>query len=557
MTMATKYLDYSTFGGGAIERELFDYIRSILPDGSTILEFGSGYGTDQLLKHYNVISIEHDPEYHKQRPERHKAYLAALVDGWYDPEVVKTAMEDHFDLILVDGPPHGGRAGLLNHIDLFKDIRCQIIFDDVDRVIDHDTMLTFCRERGYKYEIIAGEEKRFAYCYKIACFTVITGNYDTLMPPKRTSPGIDYICITDNPELRSDIWEIKVIPTESDKVKQQRRIKCWPYNILGDYGLTIYVDGNQQIKEDILGILEFYHGGFMTKKHPVRGTIQEEAEAVIKRKKAMPGNIMQQMEAYRDIPTDGLYETGCIIRDHDVKTMALCREWLRHIDAYTHRDQLSLPVAAHVQGVEIKRYGLTLHERYFHKVPHSSNRIFGVSIFYSTPFATDKNIGREYNRICSVVPDGSWICLRDGDSMFTTDFWGKQIEDILAAQGGNYDLFGCVTNRLSDSRQCPFPELFDESDYNHHKNIGLSLYKTKYTVVTPATKPIAGLFLLFHKDVWTRFPFKENDHQFDTDFGSRILQAGLKIGVCEGLYLFHDYRWGKENPRKYVKHLVL
>ena len=45
------------FGCGAITRALFDDIRFMVPDGSHILEFGSGRGTKELLKHYKVTSV--------------------------------------------------------------------------------------------------------------------------------------------------------------------------------------------------------------------------------------------------------------------------------------------------------------------------------------------------------------------------------------------------------------------------------------------------------------------------------------------------------------------
>ena len=46
------------FGEWAISEELYEDIKSILPEGKTILEFGSGSGTHELLKHWSVISVE-------------------------------------------------------------------------------------------------------------------------------------------------------------------------------------------------------------------------------------------------------------------------------------------------------------------------------------------------------------------------------------------------------------------------------------------------------------------------------------------------------------------
>lgn len=50
-----------TLGGWAIEAAVIEWIRAHIPSGSTILEFGSGAGTEVLSKHYRMFSVEHDP----------------------------------------------------------------------------------------------------------------------------------------------------------------------------------------------------------------------------------------------------------------------------------------------------------------------------------------------------------------------------------------------------------------------------------------------------------------------------------------------------------------
>ena len=52
-----------SFGGWSINEVCFDYIKDILPDGKIILEFGSGFGTEQLAKHYKMYSIENYKEW--------------------------------------------------------------------------------------------------------------------------------------------------------------------------------------------------------------------------------------------------------------------------------------------------------------------------------------------------------------------------------------------------------------------------------------------------------------------------------------------------------------
>jgi hypothetical protein len=41
----------NNFGGWAIQESCYEFIKKTLPEGSTILELGSGIGTDYLSKH--------------------------------------------------------------------------------------------------------------------------------------------------------------------------------------------------------------------------------------------------------------------------------------------------------------------------------------------------------------------------------------------------------------------------------------------------------------------------------------------------------------------------
>jgi hypothetical protein len=129
----------------AIGRELFDHIRSLVPDGGTILELGSGAGTNELLKHYMVFSIEDDEEYlglydshYIHAPIKPIPSERWDLGSWYDIEVLEKELPHNYDLILVDGPSYRGTAGRMGFwvcSDLFlQDV--PIVFDDVQLTVD-------------------------------------------------------------------------------------------------------------------------------------------------------------------------------------------------------------------------------------------------------------------------------------------------------------------------------------------------------------------------------------------------------------------------------------
>ena len=152
------------FGGSAISEQLFEVVSALVPDGGKILEFGSGEGTRELLKRWEVTSVEHNPKYYVNREHTIPVTLDRET-GWYHEDRVKIALnQGPFDLVIIDGPPGKARGSI--RIKLFEDISCPVIFDDVNRWIDRDAMRRFCKALGYEFEIIKGKEKDFAICRK-------------------------------------------------------------------------------------------------------------------------------------------------------------------------------------------------------------------------------------------------------------------------------------------------------------------------------------------------------------------------------------------------------
>ena len=57
-----------SINGPTLDNECIDYIKSILPEGQTILELGSGEGTIKLSEYYNMISVENQREWQDRYP---------------------------------------------------------------------------------------------------------------------------------------------------------------------------------------------------------------------------------------------------------------------------------------------------------------------------------------------------------------------------------------------------------------------------------------------------------------------------------------------------------
>jgi hypothetical protein len=154
-------IDRGNLGGWAIEFELLEWMKTNIPLGTNIVEFGSGNGTKELVKLWNVFSVESNKEWIGKSKSNY--CHAPLVNGWFDVEKVKGFLPDDYAAILVDAPTQndGGRSGILKHLNLFKkDVVW--IFDDVNRSADFQVMFETAKHFNKSYKVHKGKEKQFA-----------------------------------------------------------------------------------------------------------------------------------------------------------------------------------------------------------------------------------------------------------------------------------------------------------------------------------------------------------------------------------------------------------
>ena len=151
----------SNFGGWAIDYECFNYIRQILPDGSTLLELGSGLATNEFAKHYKVISIEQDinwvGKYNSTYIHAPLKQYVGLQYPWFDVDALQALKSMKYDLILVDAPVAGSqkptsRHGFHHNLHLFN-TEVPILFDDINRQGDYYNMVITANKLNKTYEV--------------------------------------------------------------------------------------------------------------------------------------------------------------------------------------------------------------------------------------------------------------------------------------------------------------------------------------------------------------------------------------------------------------------
>jgi len=123
-----------------IDLAIMSAIRQLVKPGSTIVELGSGNGTNRLTKEFTVYSIEDNLNWigycedsnYIHAPLVKLDYDEEIVE-WYNPDIIKENLPENYDLILIDGPAgKKGRSGFLANLDLFN-LNIPIVIDDTLR----------------------------------------------------------------------------------------------------------------------------------------------------------------------------------------------------------------------------------------------------------------------------------------------------------------------------------------------------------------------------------------------------------------------------------------
>lgn len=170
------------------------------------------------------------------------------------------------------------------------------------------------------------------------------------------------------------------------------------------------------------------------------------------------------------------------------------------------------------------------------------------------PYAADKDLGREYNRIMSLIPDNETACLMDIDTMFLT----PQQPGIIMQYIEKYPdaVLTCYTNRISPlSKQLLYGKVNEDPDIKVHMSCAVKMQLQPMSV-RMIGNAISGFLMVVPKSVWHKVKFVEGIGCLgvDTYFSRALHQKRIPILLMENLYIFHSYRMEKGIYDK--KHLV-
>lgn len=189
---------------------------------------------------------------------------------------------------------------------------------------------------------------------EIVVYTAILGDYDDLKNEEVKIPGCDFICFTDDHNLRSNLFNIVLCKRMyRDQTRDNRLYKILPHKFLKNYEYSLYIDGSVLVKtKNIIGLVKKYlkYSNLAVFSHPERDCIYDEAVACIKAKKDKKYIIEKQIRRYKKegYPEhNGLTENTILLRRHNAPDIiSLGEAWWKEVDSFSKRDQLSFNYVA-------------------------------------------------------------------------------------------------------------------------------------------------------------------------------------------------------------------
>lgn len=182
---------------------------------------------------------------------------------------------------------------------------------------------------------------------KIVIYTAFTGGYDNLKDPEFIDENCDYICFTDNPDTKSDVW--KIIPIESSNLDNNRiakQFKVLPHKFFPEYKYSLWIDGTFKIVGSIREyIYEYLRNPMLNVMHDDRDCVYDEFIISSSMSRYPTGVLEKQVKKYKNegFPAHyGLPSAGVIFRQHHnpiiIKVM---EDWWKEIIEFTNQDQIS------------------------------------------------------------------------------------------------------------------------------------------------------------------------------------------------------------------------
>ena len=153
------------------------------------------------------------------------------------------------------------------------------------------------------------------------------------------------------------------------------------------------------------------------------------------------------------------------------------------------------------------------------------------------PYEPCKQLGMAYNRAMDCAED--WVLLLDHDTFLCNPNWYEMCINAIIRVGHKAGWISAVTNRAANGSQ-KAPGAPDNENLVEHMSFAEMLYNRHGTELVEAANPeFTGFFILTHKKAWLDAYGFDYEFHVDGRYAKRLVEAGYKMYVMPGLYLYH------------------
>jgi Protein of unknown function (DUF616) len=235
-------------------------------------------------------------------------------------------------------------------------------------------------------------------------YTALVGKYETLNELQISrNPSTEYICFTDDKNLKSQTWKVVVLDNfmHLSPIRRSREIKMMGHRSFPSDSRILYIDNTVQLKVDGSEILNeaLVETDIAFMHHYTRRTVRGEFLAVSSYQLDNQRVINEQFDYYKknfpEVLKQKPFWGGLIARRNSKSADKFMRSWKNQYDLFTHRDQLSINVASIISGVSIGVIPGDNDDSIWHRWPiHNQRQIQMREIHHEKKFKKGRILAR-------------------------------------------------------------------------------------------------------------------------------------------------------------------
>lgn len=184
-------------------------------------------------------------------------------------------------------------------------------------------------------------------------YSALVGRYENLQEqPVALTSNIPFILFTDDPELRSSTWDVRLIEPSlaGDPIRSARSIKIRGNELIEEYDESLWIDNRVQLRVDPAVVLDDWlaHADVAMFEHSFRDKLIDEFSAVVEGGYDDPSRVFEQFTHYAESRPELLDSkplwTGMIARRKAPAVASAMSRWWSEVEERSRRDQLSAPI---------------------------------------------------------------------------------------------------------------------------------------------------------------------------------------------------------------------